>query len=79
MNKDYLTTRQVAERLEVAYTTVMGWIERGLIPVEEREESRGKIYLVPAAALKDFKKPQAGRPPKEATAKATKKKRAKSG
>jgi excisionase family DNA binding protein len=75
MDKDYLTTRQVAERLEVAYTTVMGWIERGLIPVEEREESRGKIYLVPTAALKDFKKPQAGRPPKQEPAAATRKRR----
>lgn len=61
---EYLTTRQVAERYDVAYTTVMGWLTRGLLPFEERQETRGKVLLIPKAALDDFRKPTTGRPPK---------------
>ena len=60
-----MTAREFANVTDSAYTTVMLWLKRGLIPgAELKEDQRGSYWEIPASALKTFKKPKMGRPKK---------------
>ena len=60
-----LTSQQVANELDAAYSTVMLWIKQGRFPGAELvEESRGPVWYIPASALEKFERPKPGRPRK---------------
>ncbi len=60
-----MTARQFANKTGAAYTTVMLWLKRGIIPgAELKEDQRGVYWEIPISALKTFKKPKLGRPKK---------------
>ena len=66
MRKGTMTARQFAEETGSAYTTVMLWLKKGLIPgAELKEDARGPYWEIPASALRTFKKPKMGRPKKK--------------
>src|SRR5215470_9325014 len=68
-----LTTAQFAEHYKVAYTTVMTWLQREIIPGARRVPTpRGDVWEIPASALTTFTPPKQGRP-KKAAAKKSKK------
>jgi hypothetical protein len=54
-----LTPKQYAERVEAAYSTVMSWLQRDLIPGAQKQElpSGGWYYVVPEDAPKPDLKP----------------------
>lgn len=57
---------EVAKRYEVNSYTVKLWIKRGLLPNAKFEESiAGSVWLIPESDLKEFKKPEMGRPKKD--------------
>jgi len=58
-----LTAKQYAEQSGLAYSTVMSWLQRDLIPGAKKEELPigGWFYLVPA----DAPKPETRRGPKK--------------
>jgi hypothetical protein len=65
MRKGTMTARQFAAETGAAYTTVMLWLKRGLVPgAERKEDPRGPYWEIPSSALKNFKKPKIGRPKK---------------
>ncbi len=68
MSKSDLTTSQVAERMKVSVHAVRFWIKRGLLPnAYEVEESRGRVWMIPAGDLDAFEPPKkTGRPPRSA-------------
>lgn len=68
-----LTPKKYAERVEAAYSTVMSWLQRGLIPGAQRQElpSGGWYYVIPEDAPKPELKP--GPKPKNKAKKTTKK------
>lgn len=60
-----LTPRQFAEAKQVAYTTVMFWLNQGLIADAERHETpTGHYWEIPATAVNTFQRPKTGRPSK---------------
>ena len=61
MEGKYMSTEQVARLYEVQGQTVRTWIEKGLLPDSVMLAGR---WFVLRESLKNFKKPQAGRPPK---------------
>ena len=74
--KDVITTHEFAEHFGAAYTTVMTWLQRGIIPGAQLVDApRGAVWEIPAAALETFKPPRMGRPKgaKEKNAKPPKK------
>lgn len=76
--KTLLTTQEVADKLSVAYQTVMAWVYQGKFPNVQKEDTpRGSYYLIPQSDIDNFERPTRGRPPKAktgATSKAGKKK-----
>lgn len=61
-----LSTQEVANRLDVARSTVVKWCQEGRFD-EARKlggERRG-VWVIPAASLETFERPPMGRPPKE--------------
>ncbi len=65
MSEKTLTARQVAERFEVAGSTVRGWLLRGLLPGAYLKETElGSVWLVPESALRGFVPPKPGPVPK---------------
>lgn len=75
MAKD-LTSSQVAERLNVAHSTVRAWCNRGLFPSATRHETpAGSYWIIPDSDLKGFVRPEPGRPPKAKPAEEAKPKR----
>lgn len=67
--KEMLTTQQVANELNVPYSTVMLWLKQGRFPGAERndENPRGPVWLVPRSALDKVQLPKRGRPAKPKT------------
>jgi Helix-turn-helix domain len=64
-----MTSKQVAERLDVAHSTVRAWCNKGLFPNATRHETpAGSYWTIPESDLKGFKQPQAGRPSKASPA-----------
>jgi len=77
-----LTTAQFAEHFQVAYTTVMTWLQREIVPGARRVPTpRGDVWEIPASTLLTFTPPKQGRPKKKAepSAKKTGVKKAKKG
>lgn len=75
MEKQY-TARQLAERYNVAGSTVRGWLLRGLFPNATLKETElgDSYWLVPERDLAGFEPPRPGPKPKtKANATATKK------
>lgn len=60
------TARQLAERYNVAGSTVRGWLLRQLIPGAYLKETElgDSYWLVPESALKNFVPPKPGPVPK---------------
>jgi len=59
-----LTVRQVAERLDVATSTVRIWRIAGRFPNAQAEETpRGRVWYIPESDLEGFEKRGPGRPP----------------
>jgi hypothetical protein len=70
-----LTTAQFAGHYKVAYTTVMTWLQREIIPSARRLPTpRGNVWEIPATALATFTPSKQGRPKKEAASKKAAKK-----
>jgi predicted site-specific integrase-resolvase len=66
VSKKYLKASEVAKRYEVSSVSVRSWIKSGLLPNAKLEETiAGSIWLIPESDLKEFKKPEKGRPAKE--------------
>jgi excisionase family DNA binding protein len=64
MNSD-LTTAQVSERLGTPERTVRLWCKQGRFDgARPVDTPRGSYWLIPESALKNFEKPELGRPPK---------------
>jgi hypothetical protein len=62
---EMLTTAQFAEHYQVAYTTVMTWLQRGIVPGAQRVPTpRGDVWEIPATATQEFTPPPKGRPKK---------------
>jgi len=61
--KKYLKASEIAVIFNVKHVTVSAWLKRGLFPNAKLEETLlGKVLLVPMKDLKNFLKPQKGRP-----------------
>lgn len=61
--KDVITTYEFAEHFGAAYTTVMTWLQRGIIPGAQLVDApRGAVWEIPVTALNTFKPPRMGRP-----------------
>lgn len=60
-----LTTREVAERIGVKYSTVMLWLRKNKLAGAFKETSpRGDYWLIPESSIKGIVKRKQGRPPK---------------
>lgn len=62
-----ISPREFAEQVGRPYQTVLYWLRNGMIPgAESKQESSGVVYLVPEAAVAQFKDngPKRGRPQK---------------
>ncbi len=69
-----MTTAQVSERLDTPERTIRLWCKQGRFNgARVMETPRGSYWLIPESDLKNFQKPQPGRPPK-AKAEASRKK-----
>ena len=67
MKEICLKASEVAKRFGVKHVTVRAWLNRGLFPNAKLEETiAGSIWLIPESDLKDFVKPETGRPKKAA-------------
>jgi len=63
VNKKKLKASEIAEKFKVKPVTVRAWLKRGMFPNAKLEETiLGKVWLVPEDDLKNFRKPQKGRP-----------------
>jgi hypothetical protein len=67
------TARQLAERFDVAGSTVRGWLLRGLLQGAHLKETElgDSYWVVPESALKDFTPPKPGPVPKTQPAETT--------
>ena len=63
---EVMTARELARRIKVPHTTVMGWLQKGQVP-GARAETVGefKVWIVPVEAVHDYPRwrPKRGRPP----------------
>lgn len=57
MEQEYVTPRQVAQRLRVDYTTVMRWIRTGILPVETIREGRRNRHRIKKATIETLETP----------------------
>jgi hypothetical protein len=65
MSERTLTSKQVAERYNVAASTARAWFLQGIIPRAQLKQTElGPVWVVPEGALTDFTPPKAGRPRK---------------
>lgn len=58
---EQLTTKQVAAVFGVTRAAVSYWIKAGILPHERVETPAGMYYLIPASAIKTFKRPKRGK------------------
>lgn len=65
MGKGESTSSQIAQRLNVAHSTVRAWCNKGVFPNARREDTiAGSFWVIPESDLVNFKKPTRGRPAK---------------
>jgi Helix-turn-helix domain len=65
MTDKYLKASEVAKMYNTSSVTVRSWIKSGLLPNSKFEESiAGSVWLILESDLKDFQKPDRGRPKK---------------
>ena len=63
MSEIFLKASDVAKRFDVTSYAVKNWIKIGLLPNAKLEENvAGSVWLIPESDLKDFIKPEMGRP-----------------
>jgi hypothetical protein len=70
--REAMTARELARRINVPHTTVMGWLQKGQVPGAKAEEVGDfKVWVVPIEAAHTFPqwRPKRGRPTKKAAAK----------
>jgi hypothetical protein len=75
-----MTARELARQLELPYTTVAGWLQKGQVPgAVAQMVGTFKVWMIPRSVLKnvDDWRPRPGRP-KKAAANGTAKKARKS-
>ncbi len=74
MNKNELTTKEAAARLEESDRLVRLWCQQGRFPNAHLvEHPRGDYWSIPAHDVQNFIKPKPGPVPKQATAASKKK------
>jgi excisionase family DNA binding protein len=72
----FMTAREFAQLVNTPYPTVAQWLRDGRVPGAELQTLGSlKVWLIPRDSLKDFKRPEMGRPKK--VKKATRKRGAK--
>lgn len=60
-----LTPRQFAGEMNAPYTTVMAWLQQGLIKEAVKTETpHGHYWEIPYSAVRTFSRPVKGRPKK---------------
>jgi excisionase family DNA binding protein len=70
---DFMTAREFAVLVNTPYPTVAQWLRDGRVPGAELQTIGSlKVWLIPRDSLKDFKRPEMGRPPKKAAKKSKK-------
>ena len=65
MTDQFLTTRDIAERLGISIKTAAAWCRAGRFPGAFQvniSTGRGRAWLVPAGDLENFERPAMGRP-----------------
>jgi predicted site-specific integrase-resolvase len=68
VKKKFLKASEVAKRYEVSSVSVRSWIKQGLLPNARFEQTiAGSVWLIPESDLKNFQKPERGRPPRKKT------------
>ena len=63
-----MTARELARQLELPYTTVAGWLQKGQVPgAVAQTVGSFKVWMIPKAVLQnvDEWRPKPGRPKKE--------------
>jgi excisionase family DNA binding protein len=72
--ENYMTAREFAQLVNTPYPTVAQWLRDGRVPGAELHNLGSmKVWLIPRESLKDFKRPEMGRPKKEVKRAARKK------
>lgn len=58
------TAKEIAEKFNVEKAAAQKWIQKNLFPnaYKEKIEPFGEIWYVPAADMKNFRRPERGRP-----------------
>ncbi|HEX8637939.1 MAG TPA: helix-turn-helix domain-containing protein [Pyrinomonadaceae bacterium] len=65
MEENYFKASEIAKKYNVSTVSVKSWIKAGLFPNAKFEENIvGSLWLIPESDLKDFVKPERGRPKK---------------
>src|SRR5215813_2407244 len=60
---NFMTAREFAHLVNTPYPTVAQWLRNGRVPgAELKEIGNLKVWLIPKDVLKDFKRPEMGRP-----------------
>ena len=70
--REAMTARELARRINVPHTTVMGWLQKGQVPGAKAEEvGQFKVWVVPTEAADTLPqwRPKRGRPAKKEAAK----------
>jgi excisionase family DNA binding protein len=63
--EDFMTAREFAVLVNTPYPTVAQWLRDGRVPGAELHNLGSmKVWLIPRDSLKDFKRPEMGRPKK---------------
>jgi len=64
--ENYMTAREFAQLVNTPYPTVAQWLRDGRIPGAELADiGHLKVWMIPKDVLKDFKRPEMGRPSKK--------------
>lgn|SRR5215475_5940689 len=60
---NFMTAREFARLVNTPYPTVAQWLRDGRVPGAELQEIGNlRVWLIPKDVLKDFKRPEMGRP-----------------
>ena len=63
---NYMTAREFAQLVNTPYPTVAQWLRDGrILGAELTDIGHLKVWMIPKDVLKDFKRPEMGRPSKK--------------